>query len=343
MKNITIKNIFSNLLKVIFIIAFVVLYSKVFGSINTLTGISILVALMTFWCIDIGINKKQAPFIIILLFLLTGLSNRLAMFNPVLGLIINFTTAFLITYIPSNKPEYKAYMAFILCFIFNESNPVTGHAFFIRMLSLLIGSFLVAGVYFFRHRKSDLNYDTIQKSLSNINITSDRFIISIKMALGVSIAMLIGTLLDLKRTMWIAISVMSLTQIDFEQTKIRFKNRILSTVIGSIVFVVLFQLLIPDKYVFIVSLILSYIYSFLVDYKYQVILITVSSLSSALAIFDTSTAIGLRIGLIIIGCILGYLINKINFKKLFQTNFKDLLQQKLKKLKSIKNNKLKYD
>lgn len=336
MKKITIKNIFFNLLKVISIISFVVLFSQIFGSINTLTGISTLVALMTFWCIDIGINKKQAPFIIILLFVLTGISNRLAMFNPILGLIINFTTAFLVTYIPSHKPEYKTYMAFILCFIFNESNPATGHDFFTRMLSLLIGSILVAGVYFFRHRKSDLKYDTIQKSLKNIDITSDRFIISIKMAIGVSIAMLIGTLLGLKRTMWIAISVMSLTQTDFEQTKIRFKNRIISTIIGSIVFVIIFQLLVPAKYDFIASLILSYIYAFLTDYKYQVILITINSLSSALALFDTSTAIELRIVLIISGCILGYLINKIDFKKLFQTNFKELFQKKFKKLKSVK-------
>lgn len=324
MQKITIKSIFFNLLKVIFIISFVILFSQVFGSINTLTGISVLVALMTFWCIDIGINKKQAPFIIVLLFLLTGISNRLAMFNPILGLIINFATIFIITYIPSNKPEYKAYMAFILCFIFNESNPAIGHDLLTRMLSLLIGSFLVAGVYCFRHRKSELKYDTVQTSLKNIDITSDRFIVSIKMAIGVSVAILIGTLLGLKRTMWIAISVMSLTQIDFEQTKIRFKNRIISTIIGSIVFVVLFQLLVPAKYEFIASMVLSYIYAFLIDYKYQVILITVNSISSALALFDTSTAIELRITLIISGCILGYLINKINFKKLFQIKFKQL-------------------
>lgn len=332
MKKITIKNICFNFLKVIIIISFVILFSKIFGSINTLTGISILVALMTFWCIDIGINKKQAPFIIVLLFLLTGISNRLAMFNPILGLIINFATTFLITYIPSNKPEYKAYMAFILCFIFNESNPATGHDFFTRMISLLIGSLLVAVVYFFRHRKSDLKYDSVQGHLKNIDITSDRFIVSIKMAIGVSIAMLIGTLLGLKRTMWIAISVMSLTQIDFEQTKIRFKNRIISTILGSIVFVVLFQLLVPDEYDFIASLVLTYIYAFLTDYKYQVILITVNSLSSALALFDASTAIELRIVLIISGCILGYLINKINFKKLFQKSFKELFPKNIKGL-----------
>lgn len=332
MKKIAIKNICFNFLKVIFIISFVILFSKIFGSINTLTGISILVALMTFWCIDIGINKKQAPFIIVLLFLLTGISNRLAMFNPILGLIINFATTFLITYIPSNKPEYKAYMAFILCFIFNESNPATGHDFLTRMISLLIGSLLVAVVYFFRHRKSDLKYDSVQGHLKNIDITSDRFIVSIKMAIGVSIAMLIGTLLGLKRTMWIAISVMSLTQIDFEQTKIRFKNRIISTILGSIVFVILFQLLVPDEYDFIASLVLTYIYAFLTDYKYQVILITVNSLSSALALFDASTAIELRIVLIISGCILGYLINKINFKKLFQKNFKELFPKNIKGL-----------
>lgn len=332
MKKITIKNICFNFLKVIIIISFVILFSKIFGSINTLTGISILVALMTFWCIDIGINKKQAPFIIVLLFLLTGISNRLAMFNPILGLIINFATTFLITYIPSNKPEYKAYMAFILCFIFNESNPATGHDFFTRMISLLIGSLLVAVVYIFRHRKSDLKYDSVQGHLKNIDITSDRFIVSIKMAIGVSIAMLIGTLLGLKRTMWIAISVMSLTQIDFEQTKIRFKNRIISTILGSIVFVILFQLLVPDEYDFIASLVLTYIYAFLTDYKYQVILITVNSLSSALALFDASTAIELRIVLIISGCILGYLINKINFKKLFQKSFKELFPKNIKGL-----------
>ena len=332
MKKITIKNICFNFLEVIFIISFVILFSQIFGSINTLTGISILVALMTFWCIDIGINKKQAPFIIVLLFLLTGISNRLAMFNPILGLIINFATTFLITYIPSNKPEYKAHMAFILCFIFNESNPATGQDFLTRMISLLIGSLLVAVVYFFRHRKSDLKYDSIQGHLKNIDITSDRFIVSIKMAIGVSIAMLIGTLLGLKRTMWIAISVMSLTQIDFEQTKIRFKNRIISTILGSIVFVVLFQLLVPDEYDFIASLVLTYIYAFLTDYKYQVILITVNSLSSALALFDASTAIELRIVLIISGCILGYLINKINFKKLFQKSFKELFPKNIKGL-----------
>lgn len=49
----------------------------------------------------------------------------------------------------------------------------------------------------------------------------------------------------------------------------------------------------------IVTIILNYIYTFINDYKYQVIFITVNAISSASALFDTSTAIELRILLII--------------------------------------------
>lgn len=83
----------------------------------------------------------------------------------------------------------------------------------------------------------------------------------------------------------------------------------------------LFCYIIPSigtrKYDVIVTIILNYIYTFINDYKYQVIFITVNAISSASALFDTSTAIELRILLIIFGCVLGYIINKINFRKYF--------------------------
>lgn len=337
MQKITVKSIFLNLLQLMFIMLFVGIFSQIFGSNNSLTWVCILIGTMMYWYMDIGIDKRQAPFIIVLMFLLTGISNRIALINPILGFVINFITIFLIMYIPSAKPEYKAYIPFILCYIFDQSNQAIGNDFATRMASLFIGGIMVAVIYYFKHRKSEENYNTIQYALKHINITSNRFIIAIKMAIGVSIAMLIGTLFGLKRTMWISMSVMSLTQIDFEHTQKRFISRIISTVIGSFAFALLFQVLIPAKYDVLVTIILNYIYTFIKDYKYQIIFITVNSISSASALFDTSTAIELRIMLIIFGCVLGYVINRINFRK-----YLVLLKRNLKSKERLKIGKLNY-
>lgn len=118
MQKITRKSIFSNLLKLVFVTLFVGVFSQIFGTNNSLTWVCVLIGTMMYWYMDIGINIKQAPFVIVLMFLQIGFSNKLAQINPVIGLIVNFITIFLIMYIPSAKSEYKAYMpSFMLLLI----------------------------------------------------------------------------------------------------------------------------------------------------------------------------------------------------------------------------------
>ena len=99
MQKITRKSIFSNLLKLVFITLFVGVFSQIFGTNNSLTWVCVLIGTMMYWYMDIGINIKQAPFVIVLMFLQIGFSNKLAQINPVIGLIVNFITIFLIMYI----------------------------------------------------------------------------------------------------------------------------------------------------------------------------------------------------------------------------------------------------
>ena len=61
------------------------------------------------------------------------------------------------------------------------------------------------------------------------------------------------------------------------------------------------------------------------------------SLIAPSALFDTSTAIELRIMLIIFGCVLGYAINRINFRK-----YLVLLKRNLKSKERLKIGKLNY-
>lgn len=269
---------------------------------------------MLYWDLNIGINKRQAPIIIFSLFIFTGIANRVAEINPILGMIINLISIFSITYLLSSKPEYKAYIPLILIYIFDQSNVAVGKDFYTRMISLALGGLITGIVYYFRHRDLKEEFKSIKEQIKGVDITSPRFIISLRMSIGVSIAILIGTLLGIQRTMWISISVMSLTQLEFETTKERFKHRIIYTIIGAVAFVLLFQVLIPEKYDTLASIVLSYIYTFIESYKHKMIFITVSALSASMVIFDTTTAIATRIILIILGCMLAILINKIDLQ-----------------------------
>ena len=330
MKKFTFKSAISNLFMLACIMVFVGIFSSLFGSNNSLTWVCILIGIMLYWKMNIGIDKKEAPIIIVSLFVFTGIANRIAII-PFLGFFVNLIAIFIIMYVPSLKPEYKAYMPFVLCYIFDQSNVAIGKDFYTRMLSLFIGGLIVSGVYYYKHRDSEEKHIKFK----DFDIASPRFILSFKMAVGVSIAMLIGSLVGLQKTMWIAMSVMSLTQIDFNHTQKRFIYRIIATVVGSIMFVLLFQYLIPDKYVAFTTIILNYIYTFIEDYRYQMVFITVNSLSSSMVLFDPNTAIEIRIGLVILGCVLGYLINRLNFRKLFV-----LLKRNLSLHKNRKNTEI---
>ena len=98
---------------------------------------------MLYWNLDIGINKKEAPIVILALFIFTGIANRIAEINPVLGIFVNLISIFLIMCIPSEKPEYKAYIPFILIYIFDQSNIAVGEDFYTRMVSLIVGGISV--------------------------------------------------------------------------------------------------------------------------------------------------------------------------------------------------------
>lgn len=317
MKKLTKNIIKESLLTLAFSMIFIGIATQIFGSNNSLVWVCICVGLTMYRKMDIGLSKKEAPFILVALFLLMGFCNRLALIHPILGIFINFSTILLIMYIPSTKAEQKPYMPFILGYIFGQSTPAVGSDFISRMLSWLVGGILVAGIYWFSHRKSEETGTTLKSMFHKLDISSDRFILAVKMSVGVSIAMLIGSIFGLKKTMWIACSIMSITQINLQHTKQRFKYRIASTIIGAFLFVLLFQILIPEHYVFLASFVLNVLYAFIEEYSIQIVFVTINALSSSMILFDPHTAVEMRILLVIVGCVIGYFINHIPFKKKF--------------------------
>ena len=119
MQKITRKSIFSNLLKLVFITLFVGVFSQIFGTNNSLTWVCVLIGTMMYWYMDIGINIKQAPFVIVLMFLQIGFSNKLAQINPVIGLIVNFITI-LCTFHQQNQNIRRICHFFYVTFLISQ-------------------------------------------------------------------------------------------------------------------------------------------------------------------------------------------------------------------------------
>ena len=124
------------------------------------------------------------------------------------------------------------------------------------------------------------------------------------MAAGIALAMATGMFLELKKPLWISIVTMSLTQMDFKDTVQRIKHRSIATLLGLIMFFVLFQLIIPPQFAYIGILALGYLSYFTPEYKHKQIVNAISAINASLVILDTTTAFENRVFCLIGGILI---------------------------------------
>ena len=148
-----------------------------------------------------------------------------------------------------------------------------------------------------------------------VDIHSERFIFSLKMAIGVSISIIIGRMLNVEKMTWISVVTLSITQSDFFDSKLRIRQRFIATLLGISVFLFLFEVLKLGNYLPIVSLVLGYIYTFLKDYDKKMIFVAINDLISTMPIYSTTFSIITRLILFGLGIIVAYFVSKVVEKK----------------------------
>ncbi|MEE0253051.1 MAG: FUSC family protein [Acutalibacteraceae bacterium] len=266
-----------------FIILFIVGFSALFGPTATYSGVCVVTALLMFLKLDIGIKHTQAPFVIFGLFVLTGLSAFAAAVNPWLGILVNFITVCAIMVLSGQRAEYRSFMPFLLCYIFTQSTPVYGIDFGMRIASLAAGGALVGIIYFIVHRKKPCPKVGILGAIKNTataySSVKTRFFL--RMAIGMTIAMFIGDMIGSSRTLWLSLPILSLTQLKPHETAHRTVYRIFATIVGGIVYIAIFDFIIPAEYLNLGLLISGYIYTYITKYQFQQIFVVISALGSA--------------------------------------------------------------
>ncbi|MEG1001870.1 MAG: FUSC family protein [Clostridium sp.] len=324
-KNINKKILFEKLVLILFIIGFVNVYVAIFGNENILIGVTVITGSLMFLKMDLGYNIKETVLLVIGLVTYIGFIASLNNINILLGFIINVISIFFIMYLTTENVETKAFLPFILMFVFVEGNSVNTSKLFIRLIASLVGGIIIALVLYLTRKNKEIKNKTIFDLFKDgFEIKDDRLRFSIKMAIGIGLAVLIGKIIGTEKGMWISIAVMSLTQPHYEETKNRMKKRLISTIIGFGIFILLFKIIVPYKYFSLLTIVLGYIYTFIEEYGIKMIFVTINALVASMSVFTTPTAMTLRLGFLLIGILLIYLISKIEIR-IMNYNLKECL------------------
>lgn len=310
-KKIPFKLLLGNLILIIAIIAFVALFSMLFGVENNLLGVGVITAMLMCSVIDLDLPIKQSIIAILVSLIIMVFSAYLSRLNPLSGIIIDFITVFFIIYMSTNRLDTKTFLPFILCYVFLEGNPVGIEKLPVRMVAATVGGGFIALVYYMTHKnKNKFAYNSISEQFKSIKRDSLQFNFVFRMALGIAVAMFLGNYFNFEKSMWISITVMSLTQPYLQETKERIKYRTFGTIFGTLIFIVLFKLLLPKRLTTYVLLFLSYIYTFIKEYKMQIVFITINSLGAAMVLYDPYVSAPMRISFILVGSVIAFIVNK---------------------------------
>ena len=149
------------------------------------------------------------------------------------------------------------------------------------------------------------------KLKNNINRDSLKFTFAFRGALITSLGVFIVSLFNLQYGKWLVFSLISIVQPYFEASKTKGKDRIIGTVIGLLIFEILFSLVLSMAGRTFIILLVGYISNYLTEYRYQMICTTVSALGAA-AMIDTVNYVFLnRMVFVFVGTLIALYASKI--------------------------------
>ena len=285
-----------SLLIVLFAIAFISPLSSLFGSQNNSMAVAIFCILLGVRFVDFGYCIRDSILNLTIVFLLLLISPVASYYlNPLLGFFIHFISLFTILLITCDKPEMGNGGLYSFAYIFLAGNPVTGDVFFDRFLLMGTGLIICGLIFFIKHK--DKNKDiSFGSKLKEFNLYSHKHQWQIKMSLGVSLILTLGSAVHLDRFMWAGFACGSLLSDCSEDPKIneRFLHRIIGVISGCILFYIVYSI-IPSSLHIIIGPLSGLCLGIYTDYRHKTALNCFGALMLASGIYGLHSAIFLRI------------------------------------------------
>ncbi|OKL47042.1 hypothetical protein BSR29_05260 [Boudabousia liubingyangii] len=287
------------LVTLIFCVLFVIGFVTVLGPDNAIVGVVVLLSVLTFQKVHFGYSSGQgalALFFIFILFAavppaaqyLTGLGGW-----PALGgFALLAATLMLILILGCDRVEFQNHIVLVLSFLLLYGYPAPRAAQPARIAGLLLGGAWAASILY---RKNQHNTSTrgLGAVFSDFDPRTKADEWKLKLAILVPLAMWCGTLVGLERVMWIGIAAMSVLS-PYEHLRLgKMFERILGTILGSILFYGL--TLIPGMTPTLVGLSGGFLVGLTTSYRYQTIFNSLGALSVAMLLMGPTSSITARI------------------------------------------------
>lgn len=153
--------------------------------------------------------------------------------------------------------------------------------------------------------------DRLNNLKLNINKESLKFTFALRGAIVTSIAVFIVSEFNIEHGKWLIFSISAIVQPYLESSKTKGKERILGTIIGLIIFEIVFSIITNTSGRAIIILLVGYISNYQSKYKYQMICTTISALGAASIGTDITDLSIQRITFVILGTIIALYANKV--------------------------------
>ncbi|MDD2979874.1 MAG: FUSC family protein [Hespellia sp.] len=300
----------------LFCVLFINGYNWLCGKENSIVGVVLLMGILILLGADLGYDAGQASICIVGLFAVLAFAPKLSLIHPAVGAIVNVVSLTVIMIFSGHDLSQSGNLPFTMGYIMLQGYDVTGLAFQKRWISLLVGGIVVAAIYYLVHKK-EVQKRTMKDLFQENRIDSTRTQWYIRLVVTLSLVMLIGDLVHFPKTMWIALTVLSLSTPLEAEYKNRMVRRVPATIIGSVVVFTLFEMFVPTQYQIMLILLAGFLSMFITSYFIKTIYNSFSALITAVLMFPADQAVGIRVVANLIGVAVA-MVSILVFAKFFQ-------------------------
>lgn len=304
--------LFKIFLNITFCTVFIALFSMIFGAENSSAGLAVLLSIMVFRNADLGIRASHGIFNILIVFAMLAVGPKLSNVLPAGGAFcINVIFIMLILLLGCHNVILFNHSTLVLAYLLLQGYDVSGESYHKRLLGLMIGAVLTAAVFYRNHRKKTYKR-TFKSIFLEFDVSSARTQWQLRLTLTISSALLIASLLDIPKAMWIGIAVMSVCVPFREDMTDRIKYRAPGNLLGGLLFLAAYFLL-PEGSVSYMGILGGIGTGLSASYGWQTMFNAFSALAIAMPVLGLPYAILLRIFNNVFGTLYAWV-----FDRLFQ-------------------------
>ena len=301
--------LFKILINIAFCTLFITLFCILFGAENSVAGLTVLLGIMVFRCADLGIRASHGVLDIFLVFAIFAAGPKISNVLPAgWAFCTNVIFIMLLLLLGCHNVIMYNHSTMVLAYLLLQGYDVSGDAFNRRLAGLFVGAAITAAVFYRNHRK--IAYKRTFKNLFQEFHLSARTSWQLRLAFTISSVMLIASLLNVPKAMWIGISAMSVSVPFRNDMEYRIKYRAPGNILGSILFFVVYWIL-PEGAVSYMGILGGIALGLSASYGWQTVSNAFSALAIATPVLGLQSAIFLRIFNNIFGSIYAWLFERI--------------------------------